>query len=112
MDLHSVRADFPIKQRMVYLNNASIGPLSNRVLAAINDLLTDVRDNGRIHYPEWCKRADHVVKADIARLIGADASEIAFIKNTTEGLVFVANGIDWRPGDNVVLADIEYPSNV
>jgi selenocysteine lyase/cysteine desulfurase len=53
-----------------------------------------------------------VIKADIALLIGAEAAEIAFIKNTTEGLVFVANDIDWRPGDNVVLAEIEYPSNV
>jgi cysteine desulfurase / selenocysteine lyase len=112
MDFQSVQADFPIRRRMVYLNNASIGPLSNRVHRAINELLDDVRDNGRIHYPQWCKRADTVVKADIARLIGAEASEIAFIKNTTEGLVFVANGIDWRPGDNVVVAEIEYPSNV
>jgi selenocysteine lyase/cysteine desulfurase len=81
-------------------------------VAAVNDILEDVRDHGRTHYPQWCRFADNVIKGDIARLIGAEASEIAFIKNTTEGLVFVANGIDWRAGDNVVLADIEYPSNV
>jgi selenocysteine lyase/cysteine desulfurase len=112
MSFRSVWADLPIKQRMAYLNNASIGPLSNRVMGAMTEFLADVRDSGRIHYPNWCRQADQVVKADIARLIGAEASEIAFIKNTTEGLVFVANGIDWRPGDNVILADIEYPSNV
>jgi cysteine desulfurase/selenocysteine lyase len=45
-------------------------------------------------------------------LIGAQYSEIAFIKNTTEGLGFVANGYPWKQGDNVIIADIEYPSNV
>ena len=103
---------FPIKRRMIYLNNASIGPLSHRVIDAVNDFLEDVRDNGRKHYPDWCRIADTEIKPNIARLIGADPSEIAFVKNTTEGLNIVANGLDWREGDNVVIADIEYPSNV
>lgn len=103
---------FPIKGRMTYLNNASIGPLSNAVVGAVNSFLEDVRDNGRKHYPDWCSTADNVVKPAIGSLIGADPSEIAFVKNTTEGLNIVANGLDWREGDNVVVADIEYPSNV
>src|SRR5262249_5640904 len=56
--------------------------------------------------------ADEHIKARLGSLIGAGPDEIAFIKNTTEGLVTVANGLDWRAGDNVVLPDIEYPSNV
>jgi cysteine desulfurase/selenocysteine lyase len=71
-----------------------------------------VRDNGRNEYPSWCKYADTSIKQRIARLIGAKASEIAFVKNTTEGLGFVANGYPWQRGDNVIIADIEYPSNV
>lgn len=112
MDIKSIRDEFPIKQNMVYLNNASIGPLSNQVILAINSFLNDVRDNGRIHYPDWCQFADTVIKGHIAQLIGAEKSEIAFVKNTTEGILIVSNGIDWKPGDNVIIADIEYPSNV
>ena len=112
LDLEAVRRDFPITRRMIYFNNASIGPLSNRVVSAVTDFLADVRDNGRIHYPEWCRTADTEIKSTLARIIGAEPSEIAFIKNTTEGLNTVANGLDWREGDNVVIADIEYPSNV
>ena len=112
MDFESIRKEFPIKQKMVYLNNASIGPLSERVILAINTFLNDVRNYGRIHYPDWCQFADTVVKDHIAELIGADKSEIAFVKNTTEGILIVSNGIDWKPGDNVIIADIEYPSNV
>lgn len=97
---------------MVYLNNASIGPMSNPVIEAIHTFLADVRDHGRIHYPLWCETADQHIKGRIAELIGAEKSEIAFIKNTTEGILIVANGIEWKAGDNVIIADIEYPSNV
>lgn len=112
LDLATIGDQFPIKRKRAYLNNASIGPMSEPVLAAVDTFLHDVRDNGRNNYPYWCDYAETHIKARIARLIGAKASEIAFVKNTTEGLVTVANGLDWRDGDNVVLPRFEYPSNV
>lgn len=111
-DLATIRAEFPIAKNRAYLNNASIGPLSNPVVAAVDAFMDDVRQNGRNNYPHWCKYADNEIKTKIGQLIGATKDEIAFVKNTTEGLVNVANGLDWRPGDNVIIADIEYPSNV
>jgi selenocysteine lyase/cysteine desulfurase len=110
--LASVGELFPIKAKRCYLNNASIGGLSLPVIGAVERFLANVRDNGRNDYPRWCEHADTAIKDRIARLIGARRSEIAFVKNTTEGLVTVANGLDWKDGDNLVLADIEYPSNV
>ena len=71
-----------------------------------------MRDHGDAHYPAWCAHADGVIKRKIGTLIGAGPTEIAFVKNTTEGLLIVANGLDWRAGDNVLVPDIEYPSNV
>jgi selenocysteine lyase/cysteine desulfurase len=112
MDIRSIKNAFPIKDRMVYLNNASIGPMSVPVIEAVNTFLADVRDNGRNNYPVWCETADTGIKQRIADLIGAQKSEMAFIKNTTEGILIVANGLNWKPGDNVIVADIEYPSNV
>lgn len=112
MDFLSVRDEFPIKRNRVYLNNASIAPMSKPVIAAVNAFMADVRDNGRNNYPHWCKRVDQDIKGGIADMIGAQNTEIAFIKNTTEGILIVANGIDWQRGDNVIIADIEYPSNV
>lgn len=111
-DFDQVRQDFPVAQRRAYLNNASIGPMSNRVVAAVDAFMADVRDNGRNNYPNWCRHADTAIKDRIGALIGADRAEIAFVKNTTEGLAIAANGLDWRPGDNVIVPDIEYPSNV
>lgn len=103
---------FPIAEHRIYLNNASIGALSEPVLAALQAFQNDIRDNGRNNYPDWCVHVDGPVKERIGRLLGAHRDEIAYIKNTTEGLITVANGLDWREGDNVVLPDIEYPSNV
>jgi selenocysteine lyase/cysteine desulfurase len=111
-DFRQIYDDFPIKRQFVYLNNASIGALSTKVVGAVTRFLEDVRDHGRLHYPDWCQYADTTIKERVSELIGADKSEIAFVKNTTEGILIVANGLDWRPGDNVVIADIEYPSNV
>lgn len=112
MGFAGIRDDFPVKQQFAYLNNASIGALSTKVVAAVNRFLVDVQDHGRLHYPEWCRYADTTIKAQVGALIGADSAELAFVKNTTEGILIVANGLDWRPGDNVIIADIEYPSNV
>src|SRR5262245_62434489 len=86
--------------------------MSEPGLAAVNAFLHEVRDHGRNNYPKWCRYSEEQIKARVARLIGARRSEIAFVKNTTEGLVTVANGLDWREGDNVVLPRFEYPSNV
>jgi len=112
LSLANVRESFPITQSRAYLNNASIAPASTPVLAAMGYFMGDVRDNGRNRYPLWCDYAQTEIKTRVARLIGAKQNEIAFVKNTTEGLITVANGLDWRDGDNVVLPDIEYPSNV
>lgn len=110
--LATVGSLFPIKQKRCYLNNASIGGHSLPVIGAVERFLANVRDNGRNDYPRWCEHADTAIKDRLARLIGAKRSEIAFVKNTTEGLVNVANGLDWKDGDNLILPDIEYPSNV
>lgn len=108
----AMASGFAIKNKRAYLNNASIGPCSKRVFDAIAGFLRDVERAGRNNYPNWCKYADYTVKAKIAKLIGARREEIAFVKNTTEGILIVANGLDWRAGDNVIVPSIEYPSNV
>lgn len=112
ISLETVGSLFPIKQKRVYFNNASIGALSLPVVASVERFLANCRDNGRNDYPSWCHHADTTIKDRVAKMIGAKRSEIAYIKNTTEGLVFVANGLDWKDGDNVILPDFEYPSNV
>ena len=47
-----------------------------------------------------------------AQLFGVDAVDIAFLSSTSEGINIVAYGLDWKAGDNVVIADVEFGSGV
>ena len=56
---------------------------------------------GSYHYDQWLDAYEGLRVAS-ARLIGATRSEIAIVKNTSEGIATVAMGIDWKPGDKIV----------
>src|SRR5690606_19946933 len=61
--------------------------------------------------PRWDRRLGELREL-AAQLINAASSEIALVRNTTEGINLVAEGLDWQDGDNVVTLDDEFPSNV
>ncbi|MCH7474609.1 MAG: aminotransferase class V-fold PLP-dependent enzyme, partial [Gemmatimonadetes bacterium] len=52
------------------------------------------------------------VRQMVAELIHANSDEVTFIKNTSEGINFVANGLTWKSGDNVVTTSMEFPANI
>ncbi len=111
MNLDRIRQEFPVVHHCTYLNHAAVGTLPGRARAAVQAYVTDFNEYAASHYPDW-EAAIDTTRSRAARLINAAADQIAFVKNTTEGLCFAANGMDWRPGDNVVLNDLEFPSNV
>lgn len=101
---------FPVTRNLLYFNNAALGPLSTRACEAMERQVRDQRDFGALHWREWY--AEHArLRESAARLIGATPGEIAILKNTSEGLSFVAGGFAWKDGDNVVTTAIEFPSN-
>jgi cysteine desulfurase/selenocysteine lyase len=107
----AVRELFPVTRNLIYVNHAAVGPLSVRAAAAMEGHVRDQRDFGALRWREWYAEYD-LLRAAAARLIGAaDPREIAILKNTSEGLSFVAEGLRWREGDNVITTDLEFPSN-
>src|SRR5437868_10591472 len=105
-----MRELFPVTKNLVYFNHAAVGPLSVRAYEAMERHARDQREFGALHWREWYAEYDRLREA-AARLIGADPREIAILKNTSEGLSFVAEGLRWREGDNVITTDLEFPSN-
>ncbi len=101
---------FPVTRNLVYLNHAAVGPLSVRAHEAMARHATDQRDYGALHWREWYAEVDRL-RQSAARLIGAQADEVAILKNTSEGLSFVAGGLRWAAGENVVTTALEFPSN-
>ncbi|HVX66380.1 MAG TPA: aminotransferase class V-fold PLP-dependent enzyme [Bryobacteraceae bacterium] len=104
------REDFPVTQELVYLNHAAVSPLCRPAWQAMRELNDDVHRFGSLHYSTWLA-AYEGLRSAAARLIGADAGEIAQVKNTSEGLLTVALGLDWRPGDRIVGFEEEFPAN-
>jgi selenocysteine lyase/cysteine desulfurase len=104
------RDQFPVTERLVYLNHAAVSPLSKRAAEAMKQLADDVCLYGSLHYDHWLD-AYEGLRVAAASLIGANRSEIALTKNTSEGIATVALGIDWRPGDRIVAFEEEFPAN-
>jgi len=101
---------FPVTRNLIYFNHAALGPLSVRAAEAMEQFVRDQRDYGALHWKKWYAE-DARFRESAATLIGADAGEIAILKNTSEGLSFVAQGLNWREGDNVVTTALEFASN-
>jgi cysteine desulfurase/selenocysteine lyase len=101
---------FPVTRNLVYLNHAAVGPLSVRACEAMERHARDQRDFGALHWKAWYAEIDRL-RESMARLINAAPQEIAILKNTSEGLSFVAQGLRWEEGDNVITTALEFPSN-
>lgn len=104
------RTQFPVTSNVIYLNHAAVGPLSKAASDAMERHARNQRDFGALEWREWYAEHKRFRNA-AARLIGATPGEISILKNTSEGLAFVAEGLRWYAGDNVITTDMEFPSN-
>ncbi len=93
------RREFPVAEKYVYLDHAGVAPMSLRVKTAVELFLKESTEGGAFHYPKWAQQVVLIRRA-CARLINADADEIAFVKSTSHGLSLVANGLNWKTGAN------------
>lgn len=105
------RCEFPVVERWCYVNHAGVAPLPRRAEAEITAAAHDFTIDGGVAFDQWERREDDA-RAAVARLMNVPVNDVALVKNTTEGLGFVANGLDWRPGDRVVVPNHEFPSTI
>jgi len=106
--IQTAREDFPITERVTYLASCGSSPLPKRVAEASKAYYDNRMVGDRLDLDTVFKKG----KSEAAKLINAREDEIAFVKGTTEGINTVASMMDYRPGDNIVLADVEFTSNV
>lgn len=110
--LAGVRSHFPALERWTYMDVAARGVLSREVRAALDAHLDDRMFNGATSKDDFFALIERA-RARFAQLIGAEADEIAYTKNISEGLNIIATGFHWHRGDNVVLCpELEHPNNV
>jgi cysteine desulfurase / selenocysteine lyase len=101
---------FPVREQLIYLNHAAVAPLCRPAADAMAKLAEDCTRFGSLHYDEWLATYERL-RNSAARLINADPTEIALMKNTSEGIATIAMGLDWKPGDRVVAFREEFPAN-
>lgn len=105
------RNKFPHVGQQVYLNHASIGPMFSGAVDAVQEYLCE-RSAGHIEYWPTALEKKQEFKELVGKLINADASQIAVTECTSTGLSWLARGINWQPGDRILLNNYEFPSNV
>ncbi len=105
-----IRSLFPALAKYTYLNSAAVSPIPTLSLDAVNTQLTDVSLNGSNNYSEWIATKNRA-RALAAGMLGVQTEQIAFMRNTSDGFAAVANGLTWKPGDNIVSFEREFPAN-
>ena len=92
MNIEKIRSEFPVTKKWAYLNHAAVAPLSRPAATAMRRTLRDAEENGMAFIEQWQVLYERTRRVS-AQLIGARPAEIALLKNTTEGIITVANGI-------------------
>jgi cysteine desulfurase / selenocysteine lyase len=111
MDWTAFRSHFPVAARWAFFDHAAVAPIPDTAVAALTEYGHRIAENGLADIRFWVDRVAEVRRL-AARLVNAPAVEdVCFVPNTTAGIGLVAEGFPWTPGDNVVLAAEEYPSN-
>ncbi|MGX5219040.1 aminotransferase class V-fold PLP-dependent enzyme [Pseudomonas segetis] len=109
--MNALRYEFEQLSAINYLNHAAISPWPQRTVDAVNRFSNENARLGARNYSDWLA-TEHLLRERLARLVNAPSSDdIALVKNTSQALSYVAFGLDWQPGDQVVISDEEFPSN-
>lgn len=94
----------------IYLNGAAHGPLPSVAIEAAEEALGWKRDPSLIDDGVYFTLPDRV-RAAASPFFGVDAEEIAVVTGASTGINLVVGGLDWRPGDHVIIPAGEFPAN-
>lgn len=105
------RDQMPVAQRFAYLDHAAVGPITAPASQWIHRYSDQASQLGDTVWPSWNQNLRQL-RSRAASIVGGDPRDFFIVPNTTSGINTVAQGWDWQPGDNVVIPDGEFPSNL
>jgi selenocysteine lyase/cysteine desulfurase len=111
--MEALREQFPVLERLAFLNAGTDGPVPRAAVAAAREGLEEQAENGR-YGPHFAARAELQtrLRESYARVLNAAADDVALTTSTSEGLGKVLAGFDLGPGDEIVTSDSEHPGLV
>jgi cysteine desulfurase/selenocysteine lyase len=110
----NIRADIPLLEELIYLDAASTTPTPEPIIRAMNDYYYNFNANiGRGAYKTAVKSTVKFenTREIIAKFINCSKDEVIFTKNTTEAINLVANSLEFKKGDSIIVSNIEHHSN-
>jgi isopenicillin-N epimerase len=107
-----VRAQFAFEPNLIYLNNASLGVPPRGVTQVLSEGYQRLAANPAAAKLEMADYVAGTLRPAVARLLGADADEIAVTRGASESLYLIANGFDLAPGDEVLMTSQEHPAGL
>jgi selenocysteine lyase/cysteine desulfurase len=109
-DWEAIRSEFPALAEWTYLNTATFGQVPRRAVEAAMRHFARRDQFACRDFMRWFDDADRL-RGSVARLIHCEPSDIAFITNASSGLSLLMGGLDWKPGDQIVTLEHEFPNN-
>jgi selenocysteine lyase/cysteine desulfurase len=109
--VEELRAQFPVLERIAYLNAGTNGPVPRRAFEAAEAALREQLEKGRssrLWFARQIERIDEL-RGRVAGLFGADQADVALTGSTTDGINAVLHAIELKPGDEVLTSDEEHP---
>jgi selenocysteine lyase/cysteine desulfurase len=107
----NLSSHFKLDSDIIYVNHAAVAPWPQCAVDAVKRFAEENGHRGSRHYARWL-RIETELRQHLATFINAPSpDDIALLKNTSEGLSVIAWGLDWKSGDNIVIAAEEFPSN-
>jgi selenocysteine lyase/cysteine desulfurase len=107
----AVRKHYLLENNLIMMNNGTVGPMPEPVF---NTLMTnfEVQLKCPVDCYNYLSSQKDNIRGKVAKFINASPDEIALVRNTTEGMNFFANGLDMKPGDEVIITDLEHPGGI
>jgi len=104
----AIRRQFLFQDGLCMMNNGTVGPMPKPVF---NTLMKTFKMQATcpVDVYSFLPKMKEDVRVKVAKFIGASPDEVAIVRNTTEGMNFVANGLDLEPGDEVLMSSMEHP---
>lgn len=106
-----LRDEMPVCEHYAYFDHAAVAPLPRCAAAAIQDYAAVAAEHGDAKWLDWAAKVGGL-RTSLAGLLNCSSTEVALVNNTTQGINLIAEGIPWRKGDNLVVPNNEFPSNM
>jgi selenocysteine lyase/cysteine desulfurase len=106
IDWGEIRKQFPVTNRLAYLNSAAAGPISVSAQVAATDYYQKMMADGDVHWNRWLTELE-ATRARVAKFINADPDEIAFTTNTSSGMNLIVDALEER--GEILSSELEFP---